>query len=156
MPYPYYYPYYQPSTNYADPLRQQQYQQPMQQVPMQQMPMQQAQQPVNAQSGINWVQGEEGAKGFIVAPGATVLLMDSESQAFYIKSVDANGMPLPLKVYEYQERSLARQANSTQTGQQIEYATKEELNALAARIDALSAKNSTRAKKTVAEDDDNA
>lgn len=71
MPYPYYYPYYQPSTNYADPLRQQQYQQPMQQVPMQQMPMQQAQQPVNAQSGINWVQGEEGAKGFIVAPGGT-------------------------------------------------------------------------------------
>ena len=31
-------------------------------------------------SGFNWVQGEAGAKSWFVAPGATVLLMDSETQ----------------------------------------------------------------------------
>ena len=52
--------------------------------------------------GLIWVQGEAGAKSYIVAPGANVLLMDSESQRFYIKSVDGSGMPT-MKVYEYKE-----------------------------------------------------
>lgn len=33
-----------------------------------------------------WVQGVEGAKSYWVAPGNAVLLMDSESQTFYIKA----------------------------------------------------------------------
>lgn len=40
-------------------------------------------------SGIIWVQGEEGAKAYMVAPGNSVLLMDSENSAFYIKSTDS-------------------------------------------------------------------
>lgn len=55
-------------------------------------------------AGINWVQGEAGAKGFAVAPGQSVLLMDSESNVFYIKSTDASGMPLPLRTFDYSER----------------------------------------------------
>lgn len=52
--------------------------------------------------GLIWVQGEAGAKSYIVAPGSNVLLMDSEAQKFYIKSVDGSGMPT-MKVYEYKE-----------------------------------------------------
>lgn len=64
---------------------------------------QQATQP--AQSGIQWVQGEAGAKAFSVGAGQSVLLMDSESQSFYIKSTDVSGMPLPLRVFDYTERT---------------------------------------------------
>ena len=63
-------------------------------------------QPQQAQSNINWVQGESGAKSFAVAPGQSVLLMDSESNVFYIKSSDASGMPLPLRTFEYTERAV--------------------------------------------------
>lgn len=55
-------------------------------------------------NGIVWVQGESGAKSFIVSPGQTVLLMDSESNVFYIKSSDNSGMPMPLRVFDYKER----------------------------------------------------
>lgn len=48
------------------------------------------------QNGLIWVQGEAGAKSYLVAPNSTVLLMDSENQRFYLKSSDASGMPLPL------------------------------------------------------------
>ena len=33
-------------------------------------------------TALNWVQGEAGAKSWIVTPGATVLLRDSEAQRF--------------------------------------------------------------------------
>lgn len=56
------------------------------------------------QQGIIWVQGEEGAKAYMVAAGNSVLLMDSEASAFYIKSTDQSGMPMPLRVFEYAER----------------------------------------------------
>lgn len=68
---------------------------------------QQAAQPPQQQSnsGLIWVQGEAGAKSFIVSPGSTVMLMDSENSVFYLKSSDASGMPLPLRVFEYAERT---------------------------------------------------
>ena len=56
---------------------------------------------------IIWVQGEEGAKAYMVAAGNSVLLMDSENSAFYIKSTDASGMPLPLRAFDYKERTTA-------------------------------------------------
>lgn len=65
---------------------------------------QQATQPV--QSGIQWVQGETGAKAYTVSAGQSVLLMDSESQSFYIKSTDGSGMPLPLRIFDYTERTV--------------------------------------------------
>lgn len=64
-------------------------------------PQQQAQ-PQN--NGIIWVQGEQAAKGYPVAPNQSVLLMDSEQSAFYIKSADNAGMPQPLRIFDYSER----------------------------------------------------
>lgn len=58
-------------------------------------------------SGINWVQGEAAAKSYLVAPNTSVFLMDSEKNTFYIKSADASGMPLPLRVFDYTERTTA-------------------------------------------------
>lgn len=52
--------------------------------------------------GINWVQGEAGARAWMVAPGSQVLLMDSEAQRFYIKTVDPSGIPT-MKTYEFTE-----------------------------------------------------
>ena len=65
--------------------------------------------PLNAQaqsgSGIIWVQGEAGAKAFPVGAGQSVQLMDSEDMVFYIKSVDQSGIPKPLRIFDYTERT---------------------------------------------------
>ena len=63
---------------------------------MPQMPQQQVNQ------GLLWVSGEVGAKSYLVAPNSTVLLMDSDSQRFYLKSADNAGMP-SLRIFEYTE-----------------------------------------------------
>ena len=89
----YYAPFYQPSY-YGTPAQNRQYPQQYQQP---------ATQPQQSGKGLIWVQGEAGAKSYLVAPGNTVMLMDSESERFYIKSADASGMPLPLRVFAYQE-----------------------------------------------------
>lgn len=60
----------------------------------------QPQPPAQQSSPIIWVQGEEGAKAYMVAAGNSVLLMDSENSTFYIKSTDASGMPQPLRVFD--------------------------------------------------------
>lgn len=53
-------------------------------------------------NGILWVQGEAGAKSWFVNPGSTVLLMDSETMRFYLKSSDVNGIPA-MRTFEYTE-----------------------------------------------------
>lgn len=55
------------------------------------------------QNSIIWVQGESGAKSYLVGAGSSVLLMDSEQSRFYIKSTDSSGMPMPLRTFEYNE-----------------------------------------------------
>ena len=94
-----YYPTFQPYP-YQDQLNQLRTANPMQgfqPYPAQQMPMNRPD-----PSGLNWVQGEAGAKSWFVAPGATVLLMDSESMRFYMKSADMNGVPA-MRTFEYNE-----------------------------------------------------
>ena len=56
-------------------------------------------------NGLIWVNGEVGAKSYLVAPGNTVMLMDAENSTFYLKSADASGMPMPLRIFDYKERS---------------------------------------------------
>ncbi len=67
--------------------------------------------------GLIWVQGIEAAKSYPVSAGQSVLLMDSESNAFFIKSADMSGMPLPLRVFDYSERKQpARATESAHAG----------------------------------------
>ena len=79
----------------------------------------------NTVSGINWVQGEAGAKSIPVAAGQKVLLMDSESNVFYVKSSDMSGMPLPLRTFEYKEVNADTQTDMAPA--QSTYVTKDEL-----------------------------
>ena len=85
------------------------------------------QQPSN--NGIIWVQGEAGAKSYLVAPGQTELLMDSEDQIFYIKSTDASGMPMPLRIFEYKERTVSKAEKNDAV-----YVTREEFEKRLAEI----------------------
>lgn len=73
----------------------------------------QAQQP--AQNGIQWVQGEAGAKAYTISAGQSVLLMDSENNTFYIKSTDNSGMPLPLRIFDYTERTAQNAPTTPQS-----------------------------------------
>lgn len=89
-------PYQQPLANY--PVYPQ-----INQVPQQpQVPQQQNNQMHNS---IIWVQGDAAAKSYPVAPGTTIMMLDSEEPVFYIKTVDASGMPAPLRIFDFVERS---------------------------------------------------
>lgn len=87
--------------------------------------------PAAPQPGINWVQGETGAKSYLVAAGQSVLLMDSESSTFYIKSTDQSGMPMPLRTFDYKEREKTREAASFDPEK---YVTHDELQKLSAEL----------------------
>lgn len=57
--------------------------------------------PVAQQGGISWVQGEAGANAAFVPFGQTAVFFDSNSDRFWMKSVDPTGRPLPLQEFSY-------------------------------------------------------
>lgn len=135
---PYYYP-QMPAQGQQTPMMPMQTQAPMDQLAQlrsQQMPTSQmAAQPPQSEP-IKWVQGEEGAKAYLVAAGNTVLLMDSENPTFYLKSTDASGMPMPLKIFDYTERThQPKQAPAA--APMTEYVTREEFATFAEKLDKL-------------------
>lgn len=116
------YPYYQ---NYPNYMNAQNYLYPQAQAP--------APAPTQQNSGIVWVQGEAGAKSYLVGAGQSVLLMDSESSSFFIKSTDASGMPLPLRIFDYTERTQAQPQATVPVAQTPDFdpdrfVTREEFN----------------------------
>ena len=150
MPYPYY-PQYQPGY-YPAPvpdqlaqLRQNQFQ-PMQQ-PQQFQPQQNPPAP-----SIVWVQSEQDALNFLVAPNSAVTLWDSNSPVVYLKQADASGKP-SMKIYDLVERnSRPVQAPAAPA---VEYAPLSRLEALEAKIEALTAKETATkptARKAAKED----
>lgn len=74
-------------------------------------------------NGIVWVQGEAGAKSYLVAPNQTVQLWDSEAQTIYLKSADASGMP-SMKILDYTIREAAQPVSKIAG---VDYVTREEL-----------------------------
>lgn len=96
----------------------------------------QYQQPQQQQNNgsLIWVQGEAGAKSYLVAPNTTVQLWDSESQTIYLKSADASGMP-SIKVLDYTIRNQSTAAAPPIT--QDTYATKAEIESINQQIGAL-------------------
>lgn len=77
-------------------------------------------------NGINWVQGEAGARSVFVGAGQKALLMDSENNVFYVKSSDQSGMPLPLRTFEYKE--ITSSENTDAAPAPTTYVTKEEFD----------------------------
>ena len=106
-------------------------------------PVQQVQVPTQPQpqenNGVIWVSGIEGAKSFLVSAGKSVLLMDSESSTFYLKSTDMSGMPQPLRIFDYTERTTHPQTNQIVDAPVREidtsmFVTKEELEERLAKL----------------------
>lgn len=91
-----------------------------------------------------WVQGEAGAKSYLVAPNSTVTLWDTESETIYIKSADASGMP-NMKVLDYKIRGNA--VETANIPMQNGFATKDDLNALRDELTALKARIEEEATK---------
>ena len=104
-------------------------------------PAQNYQQPQPQQNSIIWVNGETGAKAYMVAPNQTVQLWDSEAQTIYLKSADASGMPT-IKVLDYTIRDNTPQKPEIQPV--ADFATKEDVVALQKEINALKAKFSDK------------
>lgn len=147
-----YFGYYQPQQQ---PLQQQMPQPTMQPtIPQQTIP-----QPMNQSSqGLIWVQGEAGAKSYLVAPSNSVLLMDSEDSVFYIKSVDNAGMPMPLRIFDYAERNTAQvQKNPINTEQATtidEESIMREINDLKAKYEELAKSITSKSRKPVRKESD--
>lgn len=80
-----------------------------------------------------WVQGEAGAKSYLVAPNKTIPLWDSEAQVIYLKSADASGMP-SMKILDYTIRDAFNAPKTPLDDKKVEYVTHEELSALKAEI----------------------
>lgn len=105
------------------------------QYPSSNQPQAQSAQP--ASSSIIWVQGEAGAKSYLVAPNTTVQLWDSEQPTIYLKSADASGMP-SIKVLDYTIRAEGSRSSleALKNDEDIKI-SREDLNALQEQIDAL-------------------
>jgi len=84
-----------------------------------------------------WVQGEGAATAYLVAANGFARLWDSTAPIFYEKQADAYGKPLPLRIFDYTERTAAATTPSPAAPQQAQYVTIEEFNALADRLTAL-------------------
>lgn len=87
-------------------------------------------------NGIIWVQGEAGAKSYLVAPNNTVQLWDSESQTIYLKSADASGMP-SMRILDYTIRDTAPQAARGALMGGTDFPTRKEFESLQEQINAL-------------------
>lgn len=73
-----------------------------------------SQPPVNM--SVDWIQGGyQSAMAYPKpAPGAGVILMDSDADMFYIKKTDPSGMPLPIRIFKYEEE--VQQSQQSQMG----------------------------------------
>lgn len=138
-PYGYQNPYYpQPMPDTLMQMRQQQ-------MPMMQTP--QAPQNPIAQSGVQWVSGEQEARNWMIAPNAAVALWDSTAPTVYLKQADASGRPT-LKIYDLVERAETPRTAPQEKG--VEFVTRKEFDALAALVGEIKGKE----KRKVEEDED--
>ena len=102
----------------------------------QQMPMQPIQQPIQSNGGLIWVDNEEQAKNYLVAPNNVVPMFDKSSSAMYIKSADGAGMPT-FKKYKLIDVDEETPKNAPKTHECTcgdKFATKEQLNAVEGKI----------------------
>lgn len=78
-----------------------------------------------------FVDGDNGARVYPVAPGNTVMLMDFNSAKFWLKSSDSNGIP-SLRTFEFKELFPQPQQVPNPSG-----VTREEFNSLNEKLEKL-------------------
>ena len=83
----------------------------------------------NRQSnGIIWVNGEEGARAFVMAPNSNAILMDEVNEGrFYIKTTDNIGM-CNIRTFNFKEVIDVTPANSAINS--VQFATKQDIQEL--------------------------
>ena len=81
--------------------------------------------PTAASTNLVWVMGIEGARAHPVAPGNTLLLMDSENAQFFLKTVDSNGFAT-VRTFTFQE--------VVDAAKPVEYVTPAQLDAAMAQL----------------------
>ncbi len=114
------------------------------QLRQQQMPPMMAPQPPQnpvAQSGVQWVSGEQEARNWMIAPNAAVALWDSSAPTVYLKKADASGKP-SLTIYDLVER--AETPRTAPTADPVKFVTREEFDALAAVVDGMKGKKKVK------------
>ena len=84
-------------------------------------------QPQQPTQSLIWVQGEAGAKSYLVAPNSTVTLWDSEAQTIYIKSADSTGMP-SIRTLDYSIRGNEEKIS-------VNYVTRDDFDRIEKEID---------------------
>ena len=134
-----YTPYGWQNPYYAQPMPDNLAQRRQQQMP----PMMAPQPPQNpvAQSGVQWVSGEQEARNWMIAPNAAVALWDSSAPTVYLKKADASGKP-SLTIYDLVERTETPRTAST--ADPVKFVTREEFDALAAVVDGMKGKKKTK------------
>jgi hypothetical protein len=118
----------------------------------QQMPMQPIQQPIQSNGGLIWVDNEEQAKNYLVAPNNVVPMFDKSSSAMYIKSSDGAGMPTfkKYKLIDVDEETPKNAPTTHKCTCGDKFATKEQLNAVEGKInDVLAMYEELKDKQTV-------
>lgn len=109
------------------------------------------------QSGIIWVSNDSEADAYPIAPNNAVVLWNRSSPVVYIKQADASGRP-SLKSYDLVERTkLASGESSVSESNNAQYATKDEIEAMAAIVEAMKSDIKTLKKsmrKKVEDEDD--
>ena len=111
-----------------------------QQMMQPQMPQPVPQNPV-AQGSVQWVSGEQEARGYLIAPNSAVALWDSTAPTVYLKQADASGKPT-LKIYDLVERTETA-VPATQKAR-VEFVTREEFDRLAALVGEIKGKKKLR------------
>ena len=118
----------------------------------QQMPMQPIQQPIQSNGGLIWVDNEEQAKNYLVAPNNVVPMFDKSSSAMYIKSSDGAGMPTfkKYKLIDVDEETPKNAPTTHKCTCGDKFATKEQLSAVEGKInDILAMYEELKDKQTV-------
>lgn len=97
---------------------------PYMQQPMNQMAQQNPSPKLNH---VQWVQGINAAKAYIMEPNTTMPLWDSESQCIYWKTVDQYGRPTSFKILKY---DILDEVPQSQYDSGNNYVTREQFDSL--------------------------
>ena len=111
--------------------------------------------PMQMQSNIEYVNGIEGAKAFMLPPNAQKLLLDSDNPFFYIKTTDPQGKPV-VKRFKYIDIDAEQQAQQKDTQPKAQpnplYVTLEQYQNLMDMVDVMRQEidslKATKTKKT--------
>ena len=87
-------------------------------------------------SGIIWVSGAQEAQMYPIAPNNAVALWEKSGKTIYLKQADATGKPT-ITVYDLVERTESASEISNSTGENNEFATKDDLGKVVGVVQGL-------------------